>query len=316
MKTLALAVFSLLISGCVIAPNIGLLNGPGKSAEQVVEKGDANKILLLDIHGLISSTPPSSLLGLGSGISTLAAVDSALKRAAKDKKIKALLLHINSPGGGVTASDDVYARIRDFADERKIPVIAALADVAASGGYYIACAADEVVMHPTGITGSIGVILTRYEVSGLMEKVGVRDETIHAGRLKTLLTPSRPATEEESQIAQQLLDSMHQRFISVVRSGRPALQSADLSHVADGRIFTAKQALALGLIDRIGRLSDAVDIARELSGSKNAKVVRYNNAGIAGDSIYARMPANQQATLQSLLPPTGSQAMYVWPAGL
>ena len=316
MKLLATIATALLLSGCVIAPNIGLLNGPQRSAEQVVEKGDRDKILLLDIQGVISSVPPSSLLGLGSGISTLAAIDSALKRADDDKKIKALVLHINSPGGGVTASDDVYARIRQFADEKKIPVIASLADVAASGGYYVACAADEIVMHPTGITGSIGVILAKYEVSGLMEKVGVRDETVHAGRLKTLLTPTRPSTAEENQIVQMLLDSMHQRFISIVRSGRPALQSADLTNITDGRVFSANQALELGLVDRIGRLSDAIKLARELGGSSKARVVRYNNAGIKGDSIYARLPANQPGTLGALLPPTGSQAMYIWPAGI
>src|SRR5207253_2836967 len=159
----------------------------------------------------------------------IARVHAELKKAADDERVKAIVLRVNSPGGGVTASDDVYGEIVRFKKERKVPVVAALGDVAASGGYYVACAADRIVAHPTTVTGSIGVIMTSLNLEGLLAKVGVRNQTFKAGEHKDILSPLRGATAEERRIVQSILDDLHARFVSVVREGRPKL---DVSRLA------------------------------------------------------------------------------------
>src|SRR5438034_142823 len=181
-RALALAALALGTSGCFISlGSLGLLRGERPLQETVLEGEGRAKILLVDVSNVITDLPTRHAFGLIEEESTVARVHAELKKAADDERVKAIVVRVNSPGGGVTASDDVYGEIVRFKKERKVPVVAALGDVAASGGYYVACAADRIVAHPTTVTGSIGVIMTSLNLEGLLAKVGVRNQTFKAG---------------------------------------------------------------------------------------------------------------------------------------
>src|SRR5262249_7274630 len=185
--------------------------------------------------------PSRHAFGLVEEESTVGRIESELKRADDDGRIKAIVLRINSPGGGVTASDVLYNDLVRFKRKHELPVVASLGDVAASGGSYGACAGDRIIAHQTTGTGSIGVIMMNLNLEGLLAKVGVRNETFKAGEHKDLLSPFRGATPEERRIVQTILDDLHARFITVVRESRPRLETARLKELTDGRIFDPPQ---------------------------------------------------------------------------
>jgi len=233
------------------------------------------KILLLQVDGVLSDQPESSWYGLRSE-SPVARVREELDRARRDDSIEALLLRIDTPGGTVTASDLLYQEILRFKQERGVPVVAQLMGMATSGGYYVAMSADTVVAHPTTVTGSIGVIFAGVNLSGLMAKYGVADQTLTSGPFKDAGTPLRPMRPDERAQLQSVIDDMYQRFLDVVRRGRPALAPEEVARLADGRIYSAQQALANGLVDRIGDIEDAVALARTRAGVQEARVVTYH----------------------------------------
>src|SRR6185369_13745400 len=174
MRRLAVLLAALVpLSGCFVSlGNVGFLERDRQLDETTVEGEGRDKILLVDVSEVITDTPTQRAFGLVEEPSTLARIESELKRAGDDDRVRALVLRINSPGGGATASDQIYSEIVRFKRERKIPVITALGDLAASGGYYIACAGDRIVAHPTTVTGSIGVILMNLNLEGLLGKIG------------------------------------------------------------------------------------------------------------------------------------------------
>ncbi|TMA43360.1 MAG: signal peptide peptidase SppA [Deltaproteobacteria bacterium] len=317
-----LAALALGTTGCfvVLGNPLGVLQRERPLEETTVEGEGRDKVLLVDISNVITDLPTRHAFGLIEEESTVGRVQSELKKAAKDERVKALVLRINSPGGGVTASDDVYGELVGFKRERKVPVVAALGDVAASGGYYVACAADQVVAHPTTVTGSIGVILVNLNVEGLLGKIGVRNETFKAGEHKDLLSPLRGATPEEQRIVQSILDSLHARFVAVVREARPKLDTGRLAELTDGRIFDASQALAAGLVDRIGGLRDAIDVAKKASGLETARVVMYRRADERRENIYSRAGGPAQVNVLPVdlgaLGGGGPRFMYLWAPGL
>ena len=317
-----LAALALGTTGCfvVLGNPLGVLQRERPLEETTVEGEGRDKVLLVDISNVITDLPTRHAFGLIEEESTVGRVQSELKKAAKDERVKALVLRINSPGGGVTASDDVYGELVGFKRERKVPVVAALGDVAASGGYYVACAADQVVAHPTTVTGSIGVILVSLNVEGLLGKIGVRNETFKAGEHKDLLSPLRGATPEERRIVQSILDSLHARFVGVVREARPKLDTGRLAELTDGRIFDASQALAAGLVDRIGGLRDAIDVAKKASGLETARVVMYRRADERRENIYSRAGGPAQVNVLPVdlgaLGGGGPRFMYLWAPGL
>jgi len=317
-----LAALALGTTGCfvVLGNPLGVLQRERPLEETTVEGEGRDKVLLVDISSVITDLPTRHAFGLIEEESTVGRVQSELKKAAKDERVKALVLRINSPGGGVTASDDVYGELVGFKRERKVPVVAALGDVAASGGYYVACAADQVVAHPTTVTGSIGVILVNLNLEGLLGKIGVRNETFKAGEHKDLLSPLRGATPEERRIVQSILDSLHARFVAVVREARPKLDTGRLAELTDGRIFDASQALAAGLVDRIGGLRDAIDVAKKASGLETARVVMYRRADERRENIYSRAGGPAQVNVLPVdlgaLGGGGPRFMYLWAPGL
>ena len=317
-----LAVLALATSGCfiVLGNPLGILERERPLEETTVEGEGGDKVLLVDVSGAITDAPVKHAFGLIEEESTVARVQSELKRAAKDNRVRALVLRINSPGGGVTASDDVYTEIVRFKREQKIPVVAALGDLAASGGYYVACAADAVVAHPTTVTGSIGVILVNLNLEGLLGKIGVRNETFKAGEHKDLLSPLRGATPEERRIVQSILDSLHARFVSVVRESRPKLDAGRITELTDGRIFDASQALAAGLVDAIGSLRDAVALAQKAAGLEKARVIMYRRSDERRENLYSSAGGPAQVNMLAVdlaaVAGDGPRFMYLWAPGL
>lgn len=179
--------------------------------------------------------------------------------------VKAVVLRVNSPGGAVAPSQEIYQEIVKFRRETKKPVVASLGSVAASGGYYIAAAADRIVANPGSITGSIGVIMQIPNVGGLLQKVGIKSTVIKSGENKDLGSITRDLTDSERRILQEVMDDVHGQFIDAVAAGR-RLDRARVEPLADGRIFSGRQALGLGLVDELGDLPDAIERAGALVG--------------------------------------------------
>lgn len=179
--------------------------------------------------------------------------------------VKAVVLRVNSPGGAVAPSQEIYQEILKFRRETGKPVVASLGSVAASGGYYIAAAADRIVANPGSITGSIGVLMQIPNVGGLLQKVGIKTTVIKSGENKDLGSITRELTESERRILQEVMDDVHGQFIDAVAAGR-RLERARLLPLADGRIFSGRQALGLGLVDELGDLPDAIQRAGALAG--------------------------------------------------
>jgi protease IV len=300
-------------AGCVTV-NLIEPSGPVKET-QLSGTGDG-KVLLLDLSGVISSQDKE---GLVPHPNMLATFKEELTKAAKDEKIKAVVVRINSPGGTVTASDILYHELREFKIKKKIPVIASMMDVAASGGYYLAMAADNILVHPSTVTGSIGVIMLTVNARGLLEKVGVEASAITSGPRKDMGSPFRVMTAEERGIFQSVIDSFYQRFLAVVQEGRPNLSAEQIRKLADGRIYSGDQAKAAGLIDEIGYLEDAVELAKKKAGLTEARVVTYGRRGEYQNNMYSRLFGTSTsltglANLDVLSMVRGGtpQFMYLW----
>ncbi len=301
--SLALLVF-LAGAGCSVI-SIDLSPRIRPLEEETIDGSGAAKILLLDLSGVLQEDTPSlSLTTPPPRVPLLARVREELTRAEKDDAVKALVVRINSPGGTITASDVVYREIREFKQRRKIPVVAAMMDVGASGGYYAALAADQIFAHPTTITGSIGVIMLTVNAQGLLEKVGVTPLAIKSGPLKDAGSPFRGLTDEERAVFQSVIDDMYGRFVRLVAESRK-IPEARVRAFADGRIYTAEQARALGLVDRIGYLDEAVAAARQAAALTEARVVMYHRPREYRANLYSASP-----------PPGGADALVAQMAGL
>jgi protease IV len=190
-------------------------------------------------------------------------VVGALKDFEHAPAVKAVVVRVESPGGGVAASQEIYEAIRKV--RRTKPVIASLGGVAASGGYYVASACDAIVANPGTLTGSIGVIMELGNVRGLLDKLGIEPEVLKAGEYKDMGSPARPLTRQERRLFQEMIDSVHTQFIEAVARGR-AMDAERVRALADGRIYSGEQALAAGLVDALGGLEDAVAVAGERGG--------------------------------------------------
>lgn len=286
MKTLKLLLFlSIFLSGCVM---ISLPTAEPLTEKVIGGEGDA-KVLLIDISGIITDTDRKD--GLFSTRQNMTArIREELDKASEDEDVKAVVLRIDSPGGAVTTSDIIAHEIKKFKDKKKVPIIAELMDVAASGGYYIAAASDRIIAHPTTVTGSIGVVAFSVNASGLLEKIGIANQTIKSGDKKDIGSPLRPMTADERMILQSIIDDLYERFLDIVMDGRKGSFTRDeLKKIADGRVFTARQALDVKLIDEIGYLDDAIDAARSRAGVKEARVVAYAQGRSYRNNIYSHL---------------------------
>jgi len=205
-------------------------------------------------------------------ISDPAKVLDAIQQFSQDDRVKAVVLRIDSPGGAVGASQEIFSAARRLDKEK--PVVASLGNVAASGGFYSAVGARYIVSNPGTITGSIGVIMKIPNLGRLMEKLGIKTTVLKSGRLKDLASVTRDLTEEERQVLQGVMDDVHDQFISDVAEGR-GLDPSKVRAIADGRIFSGRQALGLKLVDELGGLQAAVNKAAEFAGMEGRPEVCY-----------------------------------------
>jgi protease-4 len=285
--------------------------------EETVEGKGSSKILLLDLSGVLSEDVPSFSIGTPAPrVPLLARVREELRKAEEDERVKALIVRINSPGGTITASDILYHELLAFKARKKVPVIAAIMDVGASGGYYAALAADTIVVNPTTITGSIGVVMITVNAQGLLEKIGVAPLAIKSGPLKDAGSPFRSLTEAERAVFQAIIDDMHRRFVELIARSRKMPEDR-VRGFADGRVYTADQALKLGLVDRVGYLEDVVTLAKERAGLGEAKVIMYHRPKEYRANIYSLTPppSTAESTLAQFaaaLGGGGPRFLYLW----
>jgi protease-4 len=318
LSSLIVALLCLSAPGCITINTFG--GGEEPLVETVVFGERGPKVLMLDVDGLISDVGVEGPLGFRGRESSVARLREQLDKARQDTDVRGLLVRINSPGGSVTASDVMYREIRAFKEQRRVPVVAQLMGVAASGGYYVAMAADVVLAHPTTITGSIGVISAGINVSGLMQRYGVQDQTLTGGRLKDAGSPLRPMSAEERAYLQAVIDDLHERFRAVVREGRPALDRTRVEALSDGRIFTASQAERAGLLDGIGYLPAAIDEIGRRVGASEVRVVAYHREREWRANLYSTAPAAPSSGADAaarLGLGAGPAFLYLWwPGGI
>jgi protease-4 len=262
------------------------ISGP-KLEEALLEDHDATaKIAVIEVDGIITGRAMD-----GGGFGLVDVIKAQLKRAKEDNNVKAVILKVDSPGGEVLASDEIYRAIADFQDKSRKPVVASMGSLAASGGYYISAPCRWIVANEMTITGSIGVIMSTWNYRGLMDKVGLRPETFKSGKFKDMLSGSREPdsiTPEERAMVQGLIDETYARFKSVVQEGRNRAfdknrttgdkgrrLEEDWQQYADGRVLSGTQALKLGFIDQLGGFDDAVEQTKKFAGISRANLIQY-----------------------------------------
>lgn len=316
---ISLFVFCLLFSSGCSFISVSLVPFVEPLRETTVSGSGKDKILIVDISGIISEEQKRGLAGLSEEPDMVARIKEELKIAARDKHMKAVILRINSPGGTVTASDIIYHEIEQFKKKTDIKVIACITDLGASGGYYVAVSADKIIAHPTTVTGSIGVIMLNLSVEGLLQKIGVKDTSIKTGEHKDMGSPLKAMTDEERRIFQGVMDTLYERFLTVIAENRKALTLEKLKTLADGRIYTAKQALEHGLIDQIGYLDEAISLTKEEAGLAEARVVMYHRPGTYKNNIYSQLSSAGLGTinllnidLKSFVHSGTPSFMYLW----
>ncbi len=318
LKSLLLGLVLLTATGCTSS-----LFPKTNPLEEVVLSGEGrDKVLLVEISGVLTSAKPGGLLDrFFDRLSLPARFKEELAKAEDDEDVKAIVLRINTPGGTVTASDILYHEIKELKKTREIPVIASIMDLGTSGGYYVAMAADRVVAHPSSVTGSLGVIMLTLNASGLMEKIGVRANAVTSGPHKDMGSPFRTMTEQDRAIFQGVIDNFYDRFLRVIEQGRPNLKPDTIRQLADGRIYSATQAKDHGLVDVIGYVDDALGLAKKQAGIEEAQVIMYQRSGGYHPNIYAQGPGGLEPAgwsfpkldPVSLLLAGGTPAfMYLW----
>lgn len=280
--TLLLLVLSVLANVVLLGSN-SFGGGSGTLQETIAEGSSDQKIAVVPLVGIIDENMSRQFANF-------------LTRAEKDASIKAVIVEIDTPGGTVTASDEIYARLLRFKQDKKVPVVVSMGSMATSGGYYAACAADYIYAQETTLTGNIGVLMPRFNFSKLMDKYGVEEQTVvsQGAKFKNAGSNFSPEAPHERAYLQSIADNMFGRFKAVVQQGRGAhLQQLGLTveQVADGRAFTAAEAKANGLVDQVGYLNDVIVYVTNTHGLTRPQVVRYTNPRLSlFDLMGARSP--------------------------
>jgi protease-4 len=283
------AVLPLLLAGCIVVPVGDLLRGPTLE-EQVLVNGDGffskDKIALIQVEGVITGEDAEGLIGAHEN--TVSEIKARLVRAKNDPDVRGILLRISSPGGEVTACDVIYHELVEFKKTEKLPVVAVIVDEGASGGYYVASAADTILAQPTSIVGSIGVILQTFNIAGLFQKIGVETLAIKSAEKKDILSPFRERTPEEKAILQKVVDDLYQRFLEVVASRTGAPSREEVQKLADGRVVSGAEAVRLKLVDRVGYLQDGLEeLKKRADIHRRPTIIHYARPAKSGANIYS-----------------------------
>ncbi len=265
-----------------------LFTGSGSKKSIRVEYVDGDEeakdeVLLISIKGIIQERDSEDGIPFKAEKDLFKNLNNDLKVIRKRRAVKAILLEINSPGGEVTASDIIYQQLKKIQKETKKPVVALIGSMGASGAYYVACAAGKIIAHPTSIIGSIGVLMQSVNLEELAKKVGFKAITIKSEKtpMKDILSPFKTITPEERAMLMNIIDSIYERFVSIVSESRK-LSHDEVVKIADGGIFTADRAKELGLIDAIGYRDDALAEACKLAKIESAALVkRVTKKGIS-----------------------------------
>lgn len=288
----------------------------------VFEDGGGAKVAQIDIRGLIADEERSALFG--NGANPVDELVSRLEKASQDREVRAVVLRINSPGGTVAASESMYREVRRFRETTGKPVVASMGEVAASGGYYLAMAGDEVIAQSTTITGSIGVIIPTVNFSDGLSRIGIHARSVKSGRNKDLANPLEPMRDEQYAVLQHMVDQFYAEFRGLVIERRAAAHhdlASQADELMDGRVFTGKEAAQLGLVDGTGDVRDAYERAKSLAGLQNARLVKYHSEGRRPRSAYAEAGPTPAGTdlnlvkiqgLDSLIGMAGGRAFYLW----
>jgi protease-4 len=285
---IVVGVLALACLGC-----IGL--GMAALGQQAPGLATGPAVAVIYAEGVISSGTSGSL-GSATGI-TPARIKADLRRAATDPSVKAVVVRVNSPGGSVVASNEIWKMLKDY----EKPVVFSFGEMAASGGYYIACAGKWIVANPDTLTGSIGVITEMTNVDELAKKLGIQVIVIKTGPNKDIGSPFRPMTQDEIELWQTVIDQAFDGFVQVVAQGR-GLPEDKVRQIGDGRVYNGKQAKELGLVDQLGYLEDAIDKAGELGGIKGKpRVVEYKRTPTLMDVLTGSALRAPAISLEQIL---------------
>jgi protease-4 len=320
MKRIFIPLLAAVAAFASCSPHIHLdVLGTSELQEVVLLPSPAkDKVVMIDVSGLISTTVEAGPLAREKDLVTQ--VYGRLERAARDPLVRAVILRLDTPGGEVTASDIIYHEVLEFKERTRLPVVGLMMATTASGGYYIAMACDHLLAHPSSLTGSIGVISIFPDVHELLGKVGVRVNVIKSRDLKDAGGPFREMTEDERRVFQGIIDEYYGTFLDVVLKGRRGVLTKDeLRAAADGRVFTARQALELKLIDGVGYFEDAFRKAKALASVREARLVSYTHYPKIRSNIYAVTPGptasllpNEKTALDAFLAALRSGFYYLW----
>ncbi len=269
---------------------------------RVIKQGGEEQVAVVRLNGEILQYAEEGVLNFNPFVITPTRTQQLFSFLQKDPDVKSVVLMINSPGGSVVASEEIYQQIKELNNSK--PVIASLGDVAASGGYYIATPATKIVANQASLTGSVGVIAFSPNASGLYEKLGLAVNTYKTGEFKDMGSPHRDETEQEQEILQQVLDDSFDLFLKRIREER-SVNETQLKMAADGRVLSGKQALELGLVDELGFSSSATELAIKESGASNPSIVEYSY----GSGLFFNFMSSSLGNLtgvsgaDSLMPP-------------
>lgn len=285
--------------------------------ENVIEKGDfTNRIAHLTVDGVIQDVGEPSIWETVDYNHKL--FMEQLDAVLEDDTVKAVLLSVNTPGGGVIESEEIYQKLLKIKEEKQIPIYVSMGSMAASGGYYISAPADKIFAQRETITGSIGVIMQSINYGKLAEKVGIEYETIKSGEHKDMFGGVRPSTDEELAMLQEMIDESYEHFVDIIEKGRN-LSEADVKKVADGRVLGGTQAIKAGLVDEIGNEEATINALRADFGLEEAELFEYtmdtgNWASLLGVKIGSLFsPSAETQLLSKVISSTNSpRMMYLY----